>query len=117
MRVAIPPIKSQGIKTKLVPWIQAITPDVPGRWVEPFLGTGVVGFNSGFQDAILSDTNPHVIAFYQAVKDRLITPSVIREYLSPTTTHDMQPSTRPVSVSDERDKPDDSSSVSMRQGQ
>ena len=36
---------------------------------------------------------------------------------NPTTIHDMSPSMQPVFVSDERDKPDDSSSVSMRQAQ
>ncbi len=55
MRVITPPIKSQGIKTKLVPWIHALVPAVKGRWIEPFLGTGVVAFNSGFQEAFLSD--------------------------------------------------------------
>jgi len=81
MRVIIPPIKSQGIKTKLVPWIQALVPDVTGRWIEPFIGTGVVAINSGFKKALLSDTNPHIIRFYQAVQDRKITPSIVREYL------------------------------------
>jgi hypothetical protein len=38
-------------------------------------------------------------------------------YNNPTTIHGMRLSTQPVFVSDERDKPDDSSSVSMRQGQ
>ena len=37
--------------------------------------------------------------------------------ITPTTIHTMPPSTQQASVSDERDKPDDSSSVSMRQGQ
>jgi len=81
MRVITPPIKSQGIKTKLVPWIQALVPNVPGRWIEPFLGTGVVAFNSGFKRAILSDTNPHIIRFYQAVQEREITPLIVRDYL------------------------------------
>jgi len=80
-RIIVPPIKSQGIKTKLVPWIQALVPDVSGKWIEPFLGTGVVAFNSGFQKALLNDTNPHVIRFYQGVKDREITPQLVREYL------------------------------------
>lgn len=81
MRVIVPPIKSQGIKTKLVPWIQSLTPASHGRWIEPFLGTGVVAFNSGFRQALLSDINPHVIGFYQGIKDRLITPQRVREYL------------------------------------
>lgn len=81
MRVIIPPIKSQGIKTKLVPWIQALVPAVKGRWIEPFLGTGVVAFNSGFREALLSDVNPHVIRFYRDVKNHEITPGRVREYL------------------------------------
>jgi len=81
MRVVVPPIKSQGIKTKLVPWIRALVPDVPGRWIEPFLGTGIVAFNSGFKKALLSDTNPHVIRFYQDVQAGVIRPSRVRAYL------------------------------------
>ncbi|MBI4023625.1 MAG: Dam family site-specific DNA-(adenine-N6)-methyltransferase [Verrucomicrobia bacterium] len=81
MRVIVPPIKSQGIKTKLVPWIQALVPGIRGRWIEPFLGTGVVAFNSGFRETLLSDINPHVIQFYQGVKDRVITPPRVREFL------------------------------------
>ena len=81
MRIIVPPIKSQGIKTKLVPWIQALVPEVNGRWIEPFLGTGVVAFNSGFRKALLSDVNPHVIRFYQAIKDHEITPSLVRKFL------------------------------------
>lgn len=81
MRVIVPPIKSQGIKTKLVPWIQALIPDVRGRWIEPFLGTGVVAFNSGFKRALLADANPHVIRFYQQVKEGIIRPSRVRAYL------------------------------------
>jgi DNA adenine methylase len=81
MRIIVPPIKSQGIKTKLVPWIQSLVPAVEGRWIEPFLGTGVVAFNSGFRRALLGDVNPHVIRFYQAVQDGEITPRRVREYL------------------------------------
>ena len=81
MRVIIPPIKSQGIKTKLVSWIQALAPEVSGRWIEPFVGTGVVAINSGFKRAILNDINPHIIRFYLAVQERRITPPIVREYL------------------------------------
>jgi DNA adenine methylase len=80
-RIIVPPIKSQGIKTKLVPWIQAITPHNTGRWIEPFMGTGVVAFNMGFSNVLLSDTNPHLINFYNAIKNNTITPLIAREYL------------------------------------
>jgi DNA adenine methylase len=81
MKLIVPPIKSQGIKTKLVPWIRAMLPAVHGRWIEPFLGTGVVAFNSGFKDALLCDVNPHLINFYQGMKNGEITPELVREYL------------------------------------
>jgi DNA adenine methylase len=81
MKVIVPPIKSQGIKTKLVPWIKKVAPEVKGRWIEPFLGTGVVAFNSGYKKAILSDTNPHIINFYKSVQEHLITVSAMKQYL------------------------------------
>lgn len=82
-RIVIPPIKSQGIKTKLVPWIMKVVENanVNGRWVEPFFGTGVVGFNSHFNEAILNDSNPHLINFYKQILEGKITPEKVREYL------------------------------------
>lgn len=83
MKVNVPPIKSQGIKTKLVPWIDIITPDeFEGRWVEPFMGTGVVAFNLAPKHALLCDANPHLVNFYQAIKDEKITPEVVRAFLN-----------------------------------
>ena len=81
MTVKVPPIKSQGIKTKLVPWIKEVAPQVSGRWIEPFLGTGVVAFNSGYKKAVLNDTNPHIINFYKSVQNKEITPLSMKKYL------------------------------------
>ena len=82
MKVIIPPIKSQGIKTKLIPDIAKYMPEnFSGTWIEPFMGTGVVGFNLAIKDAIMCDANPHLIHFYQAIKDKKITPNIVREYL------------------------------------
>jgi len=82
MKIFIPPIKSQGIKTKLVPWIKDIVPkDIKGRWIEPFMGTGVVAFNIRPQNAILCDSNPHLINFYNAIKDDTINPNITRAFL------------------------------------
>lgn len=82
-KVIIPPIKSQGIKTKLVPWIMDVVREAQpsGRWIEPFLGTGVVAFNSGFREAILNDINPHIINFYKNVQNGTITPSKVKRFL------------------------------------
>ncbi len=84
MKIIIPPIKSQGIKTKLVPWIMDVAKiaQPKGMWIEPFLGTGVVAFNSGFKSAILNDTNPHIINFYKGIQDGTITPSLVKHYLN-----------------------------------
>jgi len=80
-KTIVPPIKSQGIKTKLVPWIAALVPARTGRWIEPFMGTGAVAFNMGFTDALLSDINPHLVDFYSAIKSGAITPLVVKDYL------------------------------------
>ena len=81
VRITVPPIKSQGIKTRLVPWISSILPNDIGRWIEPFMGTGVVAFNLAPKRALLCDTNPHLIAFYQGVSAGEITPEIVRNYL------------------------------------
>ncbi len=82
MKIYVPPIKSQGIKTKLVPWISSIVPhDFDGRWIEPFMGTGVVAFNLAPKHALLCDTNPHLINFYQEIANGVITPELVKKYL------------------------------------
>ena len=82
IKVNVPPIKSQGIKTKLVPWIRNIIPsDFSGTWIEPFMGTGGVAFNVAPERAILCDTNPHLVAFYSSIAKGDITPESVRSYL------------------------------------
>lgn len=81
MRVIVPPIKSQGIKTKLVPWIKAVAPSAPGRWIEPFFGTGILAFNMQYKAAILNDINPHLIRFYKDIQGGIITPQKVGDYL------------------------------------
>lgn len=82
-RVMVPPIKIQGIKTKLIPLIKAsvrLEKDTP--WIEPFMGSGVVGFNlAQGRKAVFSDLNPHVIRFYEAIKSGEISSGMVREYL------------------------------------
>ncbi|WEK71105.1 MAG: Dam family site-specific DNA-(adenine-N6)-methyltransferase [Candidatus Chryseobacterium colombiense] len=82
-KINVPPIKSQGIKTKLVPWIKDLVKiaNQKGTWIEPFLGTGVVAFNSDYKKAILNDTNPHIINFYRGVQTKEITAPLLKNYL------------------------------------
>ena len=82
LRTVAPPIKCQGIKTKLVPWIRAVIPSsYDGRWIEPFMGSGVVAFNMHPKRALLCDSNPHLIKFYQAIATGAITASSVRQFL------------------------------------
>lgn len=62
MSVTVPPLKCQGIKTHLVEWIRAhVALEAGGTWLEPFMGSGVVGFNVRPPKAIFADSNPHII--------------------------------------------------------
>lgn len=82
MKVYVPPIKIQGIKTKLVPVIKTnIEIDANTIWVEPFMGSGVVGFNVAPKNAIFSDTNPYIIDFYNEIKSGKIISDQVREFL------------------------------------
>jgi DNA adenine methylase len=83
-KVKVPPIKCQGIKTKLVPFIfESIRwkPIKGARWIEPFLGSGVVALNLAPERALLADTNPHIINFYKAIQSSEVNPSDVREFL------------------------------------
>ena len=81
-RIIVPPIKCQGIKTKLVPLIRNLLPEtLEGKWIEPFMGSGVVAFNIQPRQALLADANPHLINFYQAISDGTITHYSTREHL------------------------------------
>jgi DNA adenine methylase len=80
--IKAPPIKCQGIKTKLVNFIaQNIEWDGSGRWIEPFLGSGVVLFNLQPQRALIADTNKHIINLYKRIQNGDITPELVREFL------------------------------------
>ena len=81
-RVGTPPIKCQGIKTKLIPFIfSSIVWNGSGIWIEPFLGSGVVAFNLEPQRALLTDTNRHIIRFYQAIERGEMNRESAREFL------------------------------------
>lgn len=82
MKTFVPPIKSQGIKTKLVAWIASNVENIEyDRWVEPFMGTGVVAFNIRPKKVLLCDSNPHLINFYNALKNKEITSGIVKNHL------------------------------------
>jgi DNA adenine methylase len=80
--IRVPPIKCQGIKTKLVSFIaSSIHWQGNGRWIEPFVGSGVVVLNIAPNKALLSDINVHVIQFYKDISTGLVSPEIVRDYL------------------------------------
>jgi DNA adenine methylase len=82
MKIFVPPIKSQGIKTKLAHWINEVSCEIEyDRWVEPFMGTGVVAFNVRPKKALLADSNPHIVKFYQSLQDKSITSKIVKSFL------------------------------------
>ena len=87
MPMIIPPIKSQGIKTKLVPWINDVILQSGldlehAGWIEPFFGTGVVGLNAPVSGRhIVGDTNPHLINLYQSIQNGIVDEFNMRAYL------------------------------------
>lgn len=82
MTVKVPPLKCQGIKTKLTEWIKDhSTYENNGTWIEPFMGSGVVGFNVAPRRAIFADINPHIVNFYNAIKSGKINSGNAKEFL------------------------------------
>ena len=78
----IPPVKTQGIKTKLVSLIaESIKWPGNGRWIEPFLGSGVVAFNIAPAQALLADTNEYIINLYLGIGAGAIDGAAVRRHL------------------------------------
>lgn len=80
----IPPIKCQGKKTKLVSHIKELYSKLTldnSVYYEPFMGSGIVGFNIEPERAIFSDNNPYIIKFYNSIKSNEIDLDTIRIFL------------------------------------
>ncbi len=81
-KIIVPPIKCQGIKSKLAGWIlEFIKLRKDECWIEPFMGSGAVGFNLQPEKALFCDLNPHLINFYNSIKTGEITSVIAREFL------------------------------------
>ncbi len=79
----VPPIKCQGIKTKLVSEIANMVGQLPdGQWIEPFCGSAVVALNLQPKRALLCDSNIHIIQFYKDIQSGRLTSPGVREFLT-----------------------------------
>ncbi len=81
-RPKAPPIKTQGIKTKLVPFIaRHVDWDWSGVWIEPFLGSGTVLLNIQPPRAFVADSCAPIIRFYKALQSGEITAAGVEAFL------------------------------------
>lgn len=63
-----PFLRWAGGKQNLVNELAKNQPQIFNRYFEPFVGAGSLFFHNNFQNAVLSDINPHLINAYQAIK-------------------------------------------------
>lgn len=85
--VELPPIIIQGCKTRLIDFIFRNinwSPKKNGRWVEPFLGSGIVLLNAikygQVRRALVSDINPYIVKIYESLYEREINFKELRDY-------------------------------------
>src|SRR6185503_1580879 len=79
----VPPLKCQGIKTKLAGEIRKLALALAfDRWVEPFCGSCVVALNLQPKRALLTDSNVHIIRLYQEIQRGSLTPALAKGFLS-----------------------------------
>src|SRR5437773_6225641 len=79
----VPPLKCQGIKTKLVGEIKKLAQSQKfDRWVEPFCGSCVVALNVQPKRALLTDSNIHIIRLYQDIQSGSLTPALAKTFLT-----------------------------------
>jgi len=78
----VPPLKCQGIKTKLVREIKRLADSQNfRRWVEPFCGSCVVALNVQPKHALLADSNVHIVRLYQEIQSGALTPALAKAFL------------------------------------
>lgn len=86
-KIIVPPLKMQGIKTKLIPWIKKnltqyyIDNNIDFNFIDPFMGSGCVGFNLAQKNAVFGDVNPLVIQLYNDIKNGIVTPHSVKLHL------------------------------------
>jgi DNA adenine methylase len=81
-KVGVPPLKCQGIKTKLVKFIaENVLWSGKGKWIEPFLGSGVVLLNIQPERALATDSNVHLIRLYQDIQSGRLNEMIAQQFL------------------------------------
>ncbi len=65
-----PFLKWAGAKTQLVRKLQPLFPEGNYRFIEPFVGSGVVFLNARYQTSLLADSNKDIINLYSILKKK-----------------------------------------------
>ena len=79
----VPPLKCQGIKTKLVGEIGRLASITPfDKWIEPFCGSCVVPLNVQPKRALLSDSNIHIVRLFEEIRNGSLTAGTAKAFLS-----------------------------------
>ena len=73
-----PPLKWAGGKTRLLPALRRSIPPTFGTYFEPFLGGAALFFDTAPDFAVLGDSNPELINFYEVLRD---SPSPLIDHL------------------------------------
>lgn len=66
---ARPPLKWAGGKTRLLPALRRSIPPTFRTYFEPFMGGAALFFDTNPQSAVLGDSNPELINFYEVLRD------------------------------------------------
>src|SRR5436190_4131139 len=67
---ARPFLKWAGAKTQLVKKLRPLFPEGDYRFIEPFVGSGVVFLNTRYASSLLADSNQDIISLYSVLKKK-----------------------------------------------
>ena len=78
------PVKTQGRKTRLVPWLSSFTDWYGGgKWIEPFMGSCQVALAFASPDgALMCDDNPYLIDLCRSMQDGTVSRESVREFMT-----------------------------------
>ena len=77
------PVKTQGRKTRLVPWLSSFTDWYGrGKWIEPFMGSCQVALAFAPPDgALMCDDNPHLVRLCVAMRDGTVNRASVKAFM------------------------------------
>lgn len=65
-----PVLRWAGSKRQILPKLTSLSPQIPGRYIEPFCGSACLFLALNPSRALLGDVNPHLVSAYKALKEK-----------------------------------------------